>query len=109
MIERICPKCRVPMNGDRCVKPNCGCATKMSSTIYWCEECNIPIYENVCPKCGAEGKYISTDLRPVFPEENALISLILKNDPTKYQKSSVWYGSGMYIIDGKRCVCPYRK
>lgn len=102
MIERICPKCRVPMNGDRCVKPNCGCATKMSSTIYWCEECNIPIYENVCPKCGAEGKYISTDLRPVFPEENALISLILKNDPTKYQKSSVWYGSGMYIIDGKK-------
>ena len=90
------------MNGDRCVKPNCGCATKMSSTIYWCEECNIPIYENVCPKCGAEGKYISTDLRPVFPEENALISLILKNDPTKYQKSSVWYGSGMYIIDGKK-------
>lgn len=29
MIERICPKCRVPMNGDKCIKPNCGCATKM--------------------------------------------------------------------------------
>ena len=39
MIERICPKCRVPMNGEKCIKPNCGCKTEMSSTIYWCEEC----------------------------------------------------------------------
>lgn len=102
MIERICPRCRVPMNGDKCVKPNCGCATKMSSTIYWCEECNVPIYEKVCPRCGTEGKYIATDIRPVFPEENVLISIVLKNDPKKYQKSSVWYGSGVYIIDGKK-------
>lgn len=47
MIERICPKCRVPMNGDKCIKPNCGCATKMSSTIYWCDDCNVPIFENI--------------------------------------------------------------
>ena len=52
MIERICPKCRVPMNGDKCIKPNCGCATKMSSTIYWCDDCNVPIFENICPSCG---------------------------------------------------------
>lgn len=25
MIERICPKCRVPMNGEKCIKPNCKC------------------------------------------------------------------------------------
>lgn len=43
MIERICPKCRVPMNGEKCVKPDCGCLTEMASTIYWCENCNIPI------------------------------------------------------------------
>ena len=102
MIERICPKCGVPMNGDKCVKPNCGCTTKMSSTIYWCQECKVPIYEKVCPKCGTEGKYIATDIRPVFPEENALISIISKDNPTKYQKASVWYGSGVYIIDGKK-------
>ena len=90
------------MNGDKCVKPNCGCATKMSSTIYWCENCNVPIYEKFCPKCGKEGKYVTTDIRPVFPEENALISIILKNDPVKYQKSSVWCGNGVYIIDGKK-------
>lgn len=74
MIERICPKCRVPMNGDKCIKPNCGCATKMSSTIYWCDDCNVPIFENICPSCGNKGRYIATDMRPVFPEENVLIS-----------------------------------
>lgn len=90
------------MNGEKCIKPNCGCATEMSSTIYWCDECNIPIFDNICPICGTEGKYISTDIRPVFPEENTLISIILENAPDRYQASSVWYGSGMYIIDGKK-------
>lgn len=102
MIERICPKCRVPMNGEKCIKPNCKCNTELSSTIYWCEDCNIPIFDKTCPTCGNEGRYISTDLRPVFPEENALISLLLKNNPEKYQKSSIWFGSGVYIIDGKK-------
>lgn len=102
MIERICPKCRVPMNGEKCIKPDCGCATEMSSTIYWCDECNIPIFDKVCPTCGTEGKYISTDMRPVFPEENVLISIILKGDPAGYQHSSVWYGGGVYVIDGKK-------
>ena len=102
MIERICPKCRVPMNGEKCINPNCSCITKMSSTIYWCDECNIPVFDNVCPICGTCGKYISTDIRPVFPEENALVSIILADDPAKYQTSSVWYGSGAYIVDGKK-------
>lgn len=102
MIERICPRCRIPMNGNRCVKPNCGCTTQISSTIYWCDDCNIPIFENNCSICGRKGKYIATDMRPVFPEENLLISIILTNDPFKYQKNSVWYGSGSYIVDGKK-------
>lgn len=102
MIERVCPKCRVPMNGEKCIKPNCGCNTKMSSTIYWCEECNVPIFESTCPVCGKEGKYIATDVRPVFPEENILISLLIGGEPFKYQKNSVWYGSGAYIVDGKK-------
>ena len=109
MIERICPKCKVPMNGDKCIKPSCGCTTKMSSTIYWCDECNVPIFEKVCPVCGTEGKYISTDIRPVFPEENILISIILADDPAKYQQDSVWYGSGIYIINGKKVRMPVTK
>ena len=102
MIERICPKCRVPMNGEKCIKPNCGCITKMSSTIYWCEECKVPIYDNICPTCGTQGKYVATDMRPVFPEENVLVSILLADNPAEYQKSSVWFGNGGYIIDGKK-------
>ena len=109
MIERICPKCRVPMSGEKCIKPNCGCVTETSSTIYWCDECNIPIFDNICSICGTEGKYISTDMRPVFPEENALVSIILADDPARYQISSVWYGSGVYIVDGKKVKLPITK
>lgn len=109
MVERICPKCRVPMNGDKCIKPNCGCATRIASTLYWCEECNIPIYENICPTCGSEGKYIATDLRPVFPEESILVSILLDEDPFKYQKHSIWYGNGAYFVDGKKVKISVKK
>lgn len=102
MIERICPKCNVVMNSERCINPKCGCDTKMSSTIYWCPECNVPTYQKCCPVCGNEGLYIATDVRPVFPEENMLISILIANDPFKYQKDSVWYGSNAYIINGKK-------
>lgn len=100
MIEKICPKCNVPMDGEKCVK--CNHTTHMSSTIYWCFECNIPTFDRICPICGKEGDYIATDVRPVFVEESVLISIILAGDPYKYQNSSVWYGSGAYIIDGKK-------
>lgn len=103
MIEKICPKCNVPMNGDKCIKKDCNSKTVVSTTIYWCEQCNVPIYEKVCPCCGIKAKYIATDVRPVFPEEKLLLALILKkNDPFCFNNSSVWFGSGYYIIDGKR-------
>lgn len=109
MLERFCPKCKVPMHGEKCTNPKCGHVTEIVSTIYWCDECNVPIYEKICPICGKEGKYIATDLRPVFPEENLLISLILFNDAFKFQKSSVWYGSNNYIVDGKKVKLSVKK
>ncbi len=90
------------MNSDRCVNPNCGHITEMSSTIYWCGHCNIPTYEKVCPVCGNEGRYIATDIRPVFPEENLLVSIILKDNPFAFQSKSVWYGGSAYIVDGNK-------
>ncbi len=102
MIEKICPKCNVPMNGEKCVNPNCGCTTVVSSTIYWCDKCNIPIFDSVCPICGTGGEYLSTDLRPVFPEENILLSILLKNNPFEFEKDSVWSCSSAYVINGKK-------
>lgn len=100
MIERICPVCKSPSSGEKCINPKCGHKTVMSSTIYWCKECNIPIYNDTCPVCGNKGKYMATDVRPVFPEENMLISLILTGNPFEFQKQSMWYGANNYIIDG---------
>ncbi len=103
MIETICPKCNVPMMGDICVKENCKAKTIVSTTLYWCADCNVPIYEKVCPCCGKSGEYIATDLRPVFPEERIILALILgKDSPLFFDDKSVWYGSGAYIVDGKK-------
>jgi phosphoadenosine phosphosulfate reductase len=90
------------MKGSHCINPECGYVTEMSSTLYWCGDCNIPIYEKVCSICGREGSYVATDLRPVFPEENLLISILLADNPFEYQKDSVWYGSNSYIVNGKK-------
>ena len=102
MIERMCPKCRVPMNGEKCINPNCSCTTVASSTIYWCKKCNIPIFEKQCTCCGAEGDYITTDIRPVFPEEKLLLALLKGEKYDFYNNKSVWYGSNSYIVDGKK-------
>ena len=102
MIERICPKCKSLADGDVCMNPGCGHKTEFVTTIYWCKHCNIPVFDKCCSNCGNDAEYIATDIRPVFPEENMLISLILHDDAFYYEKSSMWYGGNGYIVDGKR-------
>lgn len=70
------------------------------SDIYYCRECNVPVYEETCPVCHSACKRAATDLRPVFPKERLLYEL-LENEPLKYINSSVWNASGnYYLIDG---------
>lgn len=103
MFERICPKCNVPMVGDKCIKESCGRKTITSSTIYWCGKCNVPIFDKICPVCGTEGVYKATDIRPVFPEERLLIGILTRRDnPLYYMDKSVWFGSNAYIVDGDK-------
>ena len=103
MIEVYCKKCDHPFGEyEGTVCPSCGAVLERTSTLYWCDHCNIPTYEKTCPICGKEGHYIATDIRPVFPEENMLISLILSDDAFKYQKESMWYGTNSYIVNGKK-------
>lgn len=103
MIEKICPKCKVPMTGDYCNNEKCKAKTISSTTIYWCDECNIPIFQKECPTCGVSGRYIATDIRPVFPEERLLLALILgKEDPFYFNDKSVWFGGNTYIVDGRK-------
>lgn len=103
MVERICPKCKIPMNGEKCIKKSCQARTIISTTIYWCSECNVPVFELFCSKCGTSADYIATDIRPVFPEEKLLLAIVQeKANPLCYDSSAVWYGGGAYIIDGKK-------
>lgn len=78
-------------------------ATITSTVIYWCETCNIPIIEKECSCCRKTGKYIATDLRPVFPEERLLLAIILGLDnPLFFEDKSVWCSNSSYIVDGRK-------
>lgn len=98
MIKYYCRKCKISTSGSEC--PICNERTEMTSKIYWCHNCNVPIYNEICTECGFIGHYIGTDIRPVFPEERLLLEILL-NEPLKFKNSSVWNVAGnKYIIDG---------
>lgn len=99
MIEKICPVHCVPVRGTKCKKEGCTAHLISSVTIYWCNHCNVPSFEKVCTCCGTKGKYIATDLRPVFPEEKLLLAILLKKDtPFAFDKCSVWCASSGCFI-----------
>ncbi len=103
-----CKKCRKEIFNDYC--DTCGSKAEedIPPEIYWCNECNVPIIKNAndkdkdyCPYCNSNLKYLSTDLRAVFPEERLLIECLL-GEPLKYINSSVWACDSTYFFDGKK-------
>jgi len=91
-----------PCFGTVCETSTCQCCggrADVQSTIYWCRQCNVPLYGNRCSRCGMEAKKLTTDVRPVFPEERLLIEIILQK-PFEFLKKSVWNGTGNhYFVD----------
>ena len=113
MRELVCPKhmCKTPLGKcmewdiDEFTGEKVQCTEKpvMSTTLYWCKECNVPIYEECCPVCGEKGEYVATDIRPVFPEEKVLLAILLeKENPLCFEESSAWNNTNYYFIDGER-------
>ena len=102
MIKYSCTNCS-NLECETSICPVCGQRTHISkSEIYWCSNCNIPNYDKVCSCCNSEGKYVGTDIRPVFPEERLLLEVLL-GEPFKFADKSVWNTSGNnYIVDGKK-------
>lgn len=103
-----CKNCNIETNEKYC--PICGSETveDLPVEIYWCDECRTPIIQvtnqadkGICPICKKNTKYLSSDLRPVFPEERLLISILLKKDSEKMMHQSVWAANSRYYIDGK--------
>ena len=100
MLRYRCQKHNIISRDSQC--PVCGERGDIVSDIYWCEECNIPIYDKTCSCCHGKGKRLTTDLRPVFPEERLLLEIIL-NKPFAYVKDSVWNCAGnSYVVNGTR-------
>lgn len=107
MIRCHCKKCNrdfIPdgLTGADSTCPFCGDRAEMSSELYWCTHCNIPIYDEICPICGTSGNKFTSDVRPVFPEERLLIEILL-GKPLAFINDSVWNGTGnRYYVNGKR-------
>lgn len=77
--------------------------------VNWCALCRIPVFDEnnsvgavcKCPLCHGKTEYLSSDLRPVFPEERLLLELLLEKEPFSLASSSVWNSANRYYIDGK--------
>jgi len=108
-----CRNCNIETNEYTC--PVCGEETTedLPVEIYWCDECKVPIIQTsnqvdkgICPICGKPTRYLSTDLRPVFPEERLLIELLLGKEPHKWIDCSVWASNNRYYVNGKAIALP---
>ena len=112
MIEKICPIHNVPVEGEKCSKDGCDARPIISTTLYWCTECRVPVFGekderiknkkiNRCPVCGNECEYISTDLRPVIPEEKLLLAILFEEEDLHvFDEVSVWNSNSGYYFDG---------
>ena len=58
--------------------------------------------------CGEKTRYMSSDLRPVFPEERLLMEILQGVEPNTYAHSSVWAENNRYYIDGKAISLPMK-
>lgn len=103
-----CKNCNIETNESFC--HICGKETveDIPVEIYWCDFCKTPLIQHVnqpdlgfCPLCNSKTKYMSADLRPVFPQERLLLEAILKLEPHTYKNKSIWASDNRYYIDGK--------
>lgn len=102
VLNYICRNDNIKTKSSTC--PVCGQRTELTkSDIYWCENCKVPLYQKECQCCGSSGRRITTDMRPVFPEERLLLEIMTDKKPGYYEKMSVWNCSGnRYIADGHK-------
>lgn len=108
-----CKNCNLETNEMHCTV--CGSETieDVPVEIYWCQDCTIPIIhlstaadKGICPICGQKTHYLSSDLRPVFPEERLLLAILLEKEANEYMNRSVWAFKSRYYIDGKSVSIP---
>lgn len=109
MLKYVCRNDNIKTKSSTC--PVCGERTELEkSDIYWCDNCKVPLFQSECECCSGKGTRITTDIRPVFPEERLLLEILLDKIPGTYEKDSVWNCSGnKYLINGKRIKFSVKK
>ncbi len=71
----------------------------ISLKVYWCKKCKVPIINKKYCTCGNETKFLSNDLRPVFPEERNLMFKLTQNE--SFLNGNIWASRGTrYYIEG---------
>ena len=102
LIKYICKNCD-DLISESSTCPVCGKRADIYSTeVFYCDHCNIPIFEEKCPVCGVKGKKIGSDVRPVFAQERLLLEVLLEK-PMEFAGKSVWSTlSNVYWIDGEK-------
>ena len=101
MITYKCEKCALKTESSIC--PVCGDRTTLiKSSVFWCADCKTPLFDSICPICGKKAHRISSDIRPVFPEERLLLEIVL-GKPFEFKDASVWNAAGKYyFVDGNK-------
>lgn len=106
-----CKNCNIETNDSIC--PVCGAETAedLPVEVYWCDRCNIPLIHTAnqigkgsCPICAHKTRYLTADLRPVFPEERLLLALLVGKEPGAFMENSVWAADSRYYIDGGKPI-----
>lgn len=106
-----CKKCNIETNDTVC--PICGTETieDLPVEVFWCDSCKTPLVHTInqadkgtCPICSNRTRYLTADLRPVFPEERLLLALLVNKKPDTFMLSSVWASDSRYYIDGGKSI-----
>lgn len=102
MIRYICKNCD-DLECETSTCPICNERTELVETaIFYCEKCNVPVFDCVCECCNSKCERIGSDIRPVFAQERLLLEILL-NKPFEFANKSIWCsGANNYIVDGER-------
>lgn len=107
-----CKVCNREAQHEYCEVCGSKTETEIPFEVHWCKHCNTPIIKalndegkDICPICGGEAPYLSSDIRPVFPQERLLIEILIAK-PFAYAERSVWAQDNRYYIDGKAKTVP---